>query len=282
MRVTFWGCRGSIATAGEAFRRFGGHTTCLEIEHDGERIIIDGGTGVRALGDRLAREAAVFGRGVNATFLFTHLHWDHVQGMPFFAPLFAPSAEIDLYGPPDDDGEASLEDVLRAQMTPPTFPVGLDQTASTKRFHRLDSGRTLTHGPFTIQCRALQHPQGSLGYRIEAGGRSLCFATDLEHPDDGSLDEALLDLARGVDVLIHDAQYTEAEYRGATGPSRRGWGHSTYVEATRVAKAVGAERLLLTHHDPAHGDDTVLAIEREAQRLFRRAKAAREARPLRV
>lgn len=284
MRVTFWGVRGSIATSGLSFARFGGNTTCVEVEHEGERLILDAGTGLRALGQKLAHEARLFGRAVQATMLFTHLHWDHVQGFPFFGPGFVPATRMRLYGPLDDDGKSTLQDVLTRQMQPPTFPVTLDAMAADKQFHTIKDGDELMLDGFQVRIRRLCHPQGSLGFRIEAGGRSMCFATDTEHPSDGSVDEALLDLARDVDLLIYDAQYTEAEYEGrdGTGPSRRGWGHSTYVAATRVARATGAKRLVLTHHDPGHDDAMMERIESEARALFPACRAARETMPIAV
>jgi phosphoribosyl 1,2-cyclic phosphodiesterase len=284
MRVTFWGVRGSIATSGLAFARFGGNTTCVEIEHDGDRLIIDAGTGLRALGAKLAHEARVFARPVEATMLFTHLHWDHVQGFPFFGPAFAPDTRLRLHGPIDNDMKSTLFDVLDRQMRPPSFPVTLDAMCADKSFHTIHSGDELALDSFSVRTRALSHPQGSLGYRIEAGGRSLCFATDTEHPSDGSIDDALLDLARDVDLLIYDAQYTEAEYEGrdGSGQCRRGWGHSTYVAAARVARATGAKRLVLTHHDPGHDDATMEKIEREARALFPACRAAREMMPMAV
>lgn len=284
MRITFWGVRGSIATSGLQFSRFGGNTTCLEIEADGQRLIIDAGTGIRGLGQKVAQEARVLGRRVSAAMLFTHLHWDHIQGFPFFGPAFDPTTELYLHGPVDDDGHSTLEEVLRRQMCPPTFPVTLDQMPAEKHFTTIGSGDEMLLNGFFVRTRALCHPQGSLGYRVEAGGRSMCFATDTEHPPDGSIDEALLDLGRDVDVLIYDAQYTEAEYdgRNGTGPSRRGWGHSTYVAAARVARAVGAKRLMLTHHDPTHDDTTMENIEREARSLFPACRAARESMPIAI
>jgi phosphoribosyl 1,2-cyclic phosphodiesterase len=278
MKITFWGVRGSIATAGQQFARAGGHTTCVEIEADGERIVIDAGTGIRGLGNKLAAEARVLGRYVDATILFTHLHWDHIQGFPFFSPAFGPCNRLDLFGPAD--GGVSLEDAMREQMRPPMFPITLDDMAATKSFHTIGDDTVLQLGGFTVRARALCHPQGSLGYRIERAGRSLCFATDTEHPDDGSVDERLLDLARGVDALIHDAQFTEDEYEGRIGPPRRGWGHSTYVAAAQAAQAAGAKSLFLTHHDPGHDDDMVDAIERSARSLFTPCRAARETQPV--
>lgn len=280
MQLTFWGVRGSIATGGPQFMRVGGNTTCLEVQHGSDRLILDAGTGLRGLGDKLMREARTLGRAVQANLLFSHLHWDHIQGFPFFAPAFVPTSEIQLFGPRGEDGVTSLESALSRQMSPPSFPVSLQAMASRKRFSTIADGDGLELGAFTVRTRGLCHPQGVLGFRIEAGGKSLCFATDTEHRADGEVDEALMELARDVDLLVYDAQYTPAEYRGenGTGPSREGWGHSTYEAAAMIAKACGARKLALFHHDPTHDDDMVEAIEAEARRLFPGAFAAREQR----
>ncbi|MBM4376439.1 MAG: MBL fold metallo-hydrolase [Deltaproteobacteria bacterium] len=282
MKVTFWGVRGSIATSGPEFAGVGGNTTCVEVEAEGERLIIDAGTGLRALGSKLATEARLLGRPVKATLLFSHLHWDHIQGFPFFGPAFAPTTELDLHG--SSEGEVTLEEALRRQMQPPLFPVRLEDMAAKKRFHSIDDGSTFEVGGFRIRTRALEHPQGTLGYRIEHGHRAFCFATDTEHPRDGSVDEALVDLARDVDLFVCDGQYTEAEYEGGdgSGPPRRGWGHMTYVAATRAARAAHARRLVLTHHDPAHDDAMIGRIERDAESHFAGTRAARECRPFTV
>lgn len=282
MKITFWGVRGSIATSGPEFAGVGGNTTCLEVEADGERLIIDAGTGLRGLGAKLSTEARLFCRPVQATLLFTHLHWDHIQGFPFFGPAFAPTTSLELYGP--SDGSVTLEEALRRQMQPPLFPVRLEDMPASKHFSSISDGSAFEIGGFRVRTRALEHPQGTLGYRIEHGRRSLCFATDTEHPRDGSIDEALLDLARDVDVFVCDGQYTEAEYEGrdGAGPPRRGWGHMTYVAATRAAKAARVGRLVLTHHDPGHDDSMIERIERDAERLFAGTRAARECRPLAV
>ena len=153
--------------------------------------------------------------------------------------------------------------------------------ASHKTFHTLTSGDVLARRGFEVKTRALVHPQGSLGYRIEAGGKSFCFATDVEHRADG-IDEAILELARDVDLLVYDAQYTVPEYEGVGGPSRKGWGHSTYVAATEIARASGAKALGLIHHDPTHGDAVVEAIEHEARALFPATFAAREGTTIRL
>jgi phosphoribosyl 1,2-cyclic phosphodiesterase len=279
MQITFWGVRGSIATAGPEVARFGGNTTCIEVRAGADRIVFDAGTGLRALGDKLNEEASVLGRAPRATFFFTHLHWDHIQGFPFFAPAFRPDVELELYGPigaPDERSEAlGIQDALERQMRPPSFPVPLAAMASKKVFRTVKAGDVHQIGGFTIRALALDHPQGVLGYRVEAGGRSMCFATDTELGK-GDTDDALIQLARGVDLLVCDAQYTEAEYAGKNGPCRRGWGHSTYVAASKVAKAADAARLALFHHDPSHDDAMVEAMEADAQTIFPSAFAARE------
>lgn len=284
MQLTFWGVRGSIATGGPQFMRVGGNTTCLEVQHGNERLILDAGTGVRALGDKLMRESRALGRKVDARFLFSHLHWDHIQGFPFFAPAFVPTSKIQLFGPRGEDGVTSLKAALAQQMSPPSFPVSLEAMASSKHFSTIDDKDELQLGPFSVHMRRLCHPQGVLGFRIEAGGKSLCFATDTEHAEGGELDESLLELARNADLLVYDAQYTPAEYRGenGTGPCRRGWGHSTYEAAAMIAKAAGAKRLALFHHDPTHDDDMVEAIEAESKRLFAASFAAREQMTVRL
>jgi phosphoribosyl 1,2-cyclic phosphodiesterase len=275
MQVTFHGVRGSIATSGPRFAGVGGNTTCIEVRHGGERLILDGGTGLRGLGDQLLGEARAAGGRVKATLLFTHLHWDHIQGFPFFAPAFVPGTELTLLGPVEEGGAATLEDALAKQMTPPCFPVPLAAMAAEKRFGVVAPGEVLALGPFTVHVRRLHHPQGVLGYRIEAGGKAVCFATDTEVTPD-QIDLELLELARGADLLIHDAQYTEAQYAGQDGPCRRGWGHSTYVTACRVAEVAGARRLALFHHDPGHDDARVAAIEADARTRFEAAFAAKE------
>ena len=276
MQVTFWGVRGSIATAGPQFARFGGNTTCLEVFADGHRLILDAGTGLRALGQKMMAEANQLGSNVRAQFLFSHLHWDHIQGFPFFAPAFLPSSEIILRGPVDESGENTLQDALARQMQPPSFPVPLSAMAAAKEFQTLSCGDELEVSPFLIKTKRLNHPNGVLGYRIEANGRSICFATDTEQSSKEEIDPGILELARGVDLLIYDAQYTEAEYQGESGPCRKGWGHSTYLAATLVAKAAGAKKLALFHHDPAHDDEMISMMERDAANLFPACFAARE------
>lgn len=265
MQVKFWGVRGSIAVSGAGFARTGGNTTCVEVSHGEHRLILDGGTGLRALG------AAHGFRPMRATLLFTHLHWDHIQGVPFFTPAFHPDSALTLLGP--SRAGAGLRDTLALQMRPPTFPVTLDRLVGVQRVAEV-APRTFEVGPFRVTPLEQAHPDGVLVYRIEAGGKALVFATDVEHG--GQFDRAFLDLAEGADLLVHDAQYTHAEYVGLGGPPRRGWGHTTWEDATRLAQTAAVERLALFHHDPTRLDGAVDQIEARAAQVFGGAFAARE------
>lgn len=266
MDIRFWGVRGSIAVSGPQYAATGGATPCVEVVHDGVRLILDGGTGLRALGDSLGW--APF----EATLLFTHVHWDHIQGVSFFMPAFNPAVKLQFMGTRRDSG--SLRDALDTQMRPPTFPITLDMMRAQLSFREIEREEPFNVGPFRVTPRDLNHPDGVLAYRIEAGGRAIVFATDVEHGD--VLDERLIRLADGADLLIHDAQYTLAEYEGRSGPPRRGWGHSRWTDAVAVGQRAQVGRLALYHHDPGRDDAGVDAIEREARALYAPSFAARE------
>ncbi len=255
LKVTLWGTRGSYGVSGAGFVRHGGATTCVEVEaHGAPPVIVDGGTGVAALGRSKAaalREAIVYQ---------THMHWDHVQGYPFFAPLFDPLSSLTFRAVPRDG--RSLGDVLDEQMTQPTFPIGLNQLPARLRFEDLDLKGEERHGALEVGWTELCHPSGSTGYRFEAHGASLVFTGDVEVRQ-GCM-ERLIDFSRGADVLVMDAQYFPEEY----GP-RVGFGHSTPLDAVEVALRAGVGRLIMTHHDPTHDDerlDAKLALAREAAR----------------
>jgi phosphoribosyl 1,2-cyclic phosphodiesterase len=274
MEIRFWGVRGSVATSGAEMARIGGNTSCVELTSQGHRVILDAGTGIRGLGEAMLREDGA----PNALMLWSHLHWDHVQGFPFFAPAWHPAARLELRGPGPEGGRA-LREVLAAQMQPPTFPVPLAAMRGGLTFGDVLPGAAFEHGPFRITPFALPHPQGCLGYRLDADGRSFVYATDVEL----SLQTLSADVARhleGVDAMALDAQYTEDEYAGRQGAPRRGWGHSTNVDAARVAAACSVRRLLLFHHDPAHNDELVEAMAEEARNHFEASEPAREGKRL--
>lgn len=269
-RIVFWGVRGSIPSPGPATVEVGGNTSCLEVRCGDELLILDGGTGLRLLGNVLTKE-----QPLQARLFFSHVHWDHIQGFPFFAPAFVQGNTIELYGATNVTG--TLEETLAGQMNFPNFPVRLERMGAKMTFHDIDDGHRLTfaEGALTVHAAKLNHPQGVLAYRVEYGDRAMVYATDTEHYD--KLDEKLVALARDADVLIYDAQYTPEEYAGKIdGLPKIGWGHSTMIEGVKVAKAAGAKRLILFHHDPQQDDEAIRDKERRAQELFPAAEAARE------
>ncbi len=256
MLVRFWGTRGSIATPGGATLRYGGNTSCVEITSDsGELILIDAGTGAHALGRALMEQ----GRGASGHILISHTHWDHIQGLPFFAPLFVPDNEWHIYGP-RGLGQ-SLREILAAQMDYAYFPVTLNAFAAHVQYHEVVEG-SFSIEDVRIATQYLNHPALTVGYRVEADGASVVYASDHEphslHAGEGHAEEAEGgDIAhagflRDADLVIHDAQYTADEY-----PSKLGWGHSTVEYAVDVALAANARRLALYHHDPERNDASV-------------------------
>jgi phosphoribosyl 1,2-cyclic phosphodiesterase len=263
--IRFWGVRGSVPSPGPATAGVGGNTSCVEIRAGDQVIVLDAGTGLRGLGDRLLAERG--GAPVRASILFSHVHWDHIQGFPFFAPVFCSGTELDLHGAPEN---GSLEQALTHQMTGPTFPVRFADVPSDVRCHALPSSGPFAVGDVEVTAARLHHPNGVFAYRLEFGGRSIVYATDTEHYPD-RIDRDLVALAAGADVLIYDAMYTPEQYE-----SRRGWGHSTWVEGVRVGRAAGVGQLVLFHHDPIHDDAEVAAIERAAAEELSGTIAARE------
>ncbi len=272
MRVRFWGTRGSIATPGPGTNRFGGNTSCVQLTTTGgAHFIFDCGTGARALGAELVARA----RGpLSVTILLSHTHWDHIQGFPFFAPLFIPGNRITVCGP---EGSArSLREVLAGQMEFTYFPVDIAQLPATITFQELGEG-THEMGGVRILAQYLHHPAMTLGYRIEADGASvvyLCdhepFAETLSHDSDSTHDHASMAhegdrrharFMSDAGLVIHDAQYTPEEY-----PAKKNWGHSTYEYAVDLAGTARVRQLALTHHDPAHDDDFVEEVEGRARR----------------
>ncbi len=264
MEIRVWGARGSIPTPTAENLGYGGNTSCVEaILSTGESFIFDAGTGIRNLG--IAQLAALTKRSHIHLFL-THFHWDHLQGLPFFPPLYDPSKTITFHSARPIE---ELKEILRAQMVSPYFPIMFDKLPSTIRFEHV--GETaLDFGPARICSFPLNHPQGAHGYRVETAGASFVYATDHEHGDHAA-DAVLRRAAQNADVLFYDAQFTPGEY-----PSHRGWGHGTWLEGTCVAKDAGVKRLVLFHHDPGHNDrqiDSMLAL---AQQQFPLTMAASE------
>ena len=265
--VRFWGVRGSIPVPGPTTAAVGGNTTCVEVRAGSEIVIFDAGSGIRKLGNALMKE-----QPVKAWMFFTHVHWDHIQGFPFFLPAFASGNHFDLYGAKKISN--TLPDTLSGQMNYPNFPVSLGEMGSAMKFHDLQEGETVNCGEAKVSNARLQHPGGVYAYRVDHDGHALVFATDTEHKDQP--DEKLVALARDADILIYDAMYTPEEYRGERGRPKTGWGHSTWEEGIKVARAANVERLVLFHHDPDHDDAAVKAIEANAQAAFPNSMAAHE------
>lgn len=260
MKITTWGTRGSLPTAGTRYVRHGGATTCIEVVLEGAspetptRIIIDCGSGLADLGRRHFAEIK------DALFLQTHLHWDHIQGFPFFGPFFKPGARFQFMAAPRDG--ASLEHSLRSQMKAPNFPVGIDLMPSDLRFEDIERKGELQLGELRLSWAEMCHPSdGSTAWRLDYRGASFVFTGDCEVELGGR--KELIDLAQGVDLLVMDAQYFEDEYAQKTG-----WGHSTPGHALSVAREAGVKRLLLTHHDPSHDDER---LDQKAEWARRRA-----------
>lgn len=279
MRVNFYGVRGSIATAGEPTRRYGGNTPCVAVEVAGQQLIFDAGTGIRALGLDLARASGVGRTHVNL--FFSHLHWDHIQGFPFFSPAYVPGNRVDIWHVRADEHAPTARAVLSEQMQAPTFPVGLDMMRGELCFHELEPHEVVRVGAARLRSAAVDHPNGCVAWRVEHEGAAIVYATDLEHEPD-AVPDSLVELARGADLLIYDAMYTPEEYAGLAGPSRRGWGHSTFESGAAVAEAAGVRQLCLFHHDPAHDDGFMDALGARARRRFANTSVAVEGMMLEI
>ncbi len=242
--VRFWGVRGTVPCPGAATLRYGGNTACIEVMCGRQRLIFDAGTGLREFGASLAGQT-----GLRAHVFLTHTHIDHINGFPFFRPAYSPGNSFELWAGHLTAREGGLQGVLATLMKAPIFPVPLDIMHACIAFHDFQAGATLEPFPnVVLRTAALNHPQGATAYRIEFGGKSICYVTDTEHRE-GELDQRILALIKGSQIVIYDATYTEAEY-----PRHRGWGHSTWNEGVRLCEAAGADRLVAFHHDPDHDD----------------------------
>lgn len=259
-QIKFWGVRGSIPCPGKETVRYGGNTSCVEMQVGKERLIFDGGTGLRLLGQSMLTEMPI-----EAHLFFTHTHWDHIQGFPFFTPAFKRDNIFHIYGIPAPNG-ATIKQRLHDQMLHPNFPVPLQIMQGGLQFYDLEMGEVIEIGDVRIETGRLNHPGEAVGYRVSWRNFSVAFITDTEHFPH-HLDQEVLQLARQADVLIIDSTYTDAEYYD-TDNSKVGWGHSTWQEAVKVAKAAQVKQLVLFHHDPAHIDQQLDAIAQEAALEF--------------
>lgn len=266
--VTFWGVRGSIASPGSGTVRYGGNTPCVEMRVGNDRLIFDGGTGIRVLGQSLLSQMPL-----DAHMFFTHSHWDHIQGFPFFVPAFAKGNRFNIYGAIAPNG-STMEQRLNDQMLHPNFPVPLQIMGADLKFNDIAIGEMVQINDVRVENALLNHPGQAVGYRVNWRGYAAAYVTDTEHYPD-RLDENVLALARQADLLIYDATYTDEEYYSERS-SKVGWGHSTWQEAVKIAKAANVKTLVIFHHDPLHSDDFLDQIGEDVAAAFPNSLMARE------
>ena len=266
MLVRFWGVRGSTPTPQSENLRYGGNTSCVEVRINGHIYVFDCGTGFRNLGKQLAQEHN--GNAISAHIFLSHFHWDHIQGIPFFAPLYCNSGNSFVFH--SSSRTRGLQQALEEQMADPYFPVNMNEMAASRQFSNIDQGRMAFDG-CTVDTMWLNHPQGCLGFRLEHKGKVLVYATDNE-PGHAIFDKNVRKLAEGADVLIYDAQYLPEEYAAR----KQGWGHSHWREAVNVVMESGAKELILFHNDPDHSDACIDSVVTKAREYYPKVRAASE------
>jgi phosphoribosyl 1,2-cyclic phosphodiesterase len=264
VKIRIWGCRGSLASPGKDTVRYGGNTSSVEVRlSDGTLIILDAGTGIRQLGQHIARSEPV--RKINL--FLTHLHLDHIEGLGFFSALWNPDVELHVWGPPSP--LRSLQDRIATLMSPPLFPVHLSDVPCRPTYHDVPTTDEMNIGSARVMVHPVAHRGSTVGYRIEEGGRSFAYIPDHEPALGVDLDTVEpkwvsgFDVADGVDVLFHDSQYTEEEY-----PAHREWGHSSVAHTVAFGLMSKVSNLVLFHHDPSHTDDQLEAHLERAKELW--------------
>jgi phosphoribosyl 1,2-cyclic phosphodiesterase len=266
IRLRFWGVRGGIATPGAGTLRYGGNTSCVEVWCGPHLLILDAGTGLRGLGQKLMSDA----RPMTADLLLSHTHLDHICGLPFFQPNFDPAARLRIWGG-HLPRPGYLARALAASWSPPLMPDMASVFRAAITCVDFAAGDSFTpHPGLSVRTARLNHPGQATGYRIEWGGRSVAYLTDMEHPAEG-IDPTVRALAERADLLIYDASYTDEEYA-----IRAGWGHSTWREAVRLADAAEVGKLLLFHHDSSHDDAFMDKIAGEADQVRPGTEVSRE------
>jgi len=266
MELEFWGVRGTIPVSGRGKNKYGGHTPCATlIGSSGETIIVDAGTGIRELGDKLIKERRE--RPLPLSLLLTHFHLDHIMGLPFFAPLFSAETVITFYAM---SSPRETEKYLSTLIASPFFPKDFGETKATKLFKKVEE-QSFALGRVLVSHCPLHHPQGSIAYKFQEKEKSIVFATDTENPL-GGIDERLVSFVQGASIFIYDATFTPEEYE--TG--RKGWGHSTWLEGTKIAKEAKVSDLCLSHFNPDHSDRKIDRMVSLAKKEFPQTFAARE------
>jgi phosphoribosyl 1,2-cyclic phosphodiesterase len=281
-KIKFWGVRGSIPTPGPTTVRYGGNTACVELRHEDKLFILDAGSGIRLFGVELLKKKTP----IKASIFISHMHWDHIQGIPFFTPAFIPGNMFTIYGAEEVDKE--LETIIAGQMDPTYFPVELEEMNAKIEFKRLYEGSYEIDG-IRVDTLYINHPGNALGYKFHLDDKNVVYISDNEPfagaSYSGSYDkeysediligenssEKLIDFIKGASLLIHDAQYTPEEYK-----SHVTWGHSPYDYTVNLGLQAKVNRLALFHHDPLHNDDFIDSMLEEARKLARRAKSNME------
>ncbi|MGD1849218.1 MAG: MBL fold metallo-hydrolase [Cyanophyceae cyanobacterium] len=253
--IRFWGVRGRVPCPGDETVRYGGNTPCIEMQVGEQRLVFDGGTGLRVLGQSMLREMPV-----EAHLFFTHAHWDHTQGFPFFVPAFVKGNRFHIYGAPSSNG-TTIKKRLHDQMLHPNFPVPLQVMGADLQFHDLRATETINIGDVTVENDRLHYPGEALGYRVSWKDCCVAYVTDIKNRP-GHLDEHILEIARGADVLIYDATYTCDAYEEKV-DCGGGWNYAGWQEGVKIAEAAEVDKLIIFHHEPAHTDGFLDDVSRK-------------------
>lgn len=277
-KVRFWGARGTLASIAANTLKYGGNTACIEVTCGEEQLIFDAGSGLRGLGDKMMADWARSNTKPNKNLhlFFTHCHYDHISGLPFFAPFFDSEAKVNIWSG-HLKGPDKTRTMIDRYMSPPFFPVGPEVFLAKLNYRDFDPSDTLKPiAGVTLKTLSLNHHDGCIGYRIEFDGRSICYITDTTHIE-GSPDENIIKFVKDTDLMIYDATYTDAEF-----PRFWNFGHSTWEEGVRLSKAAGVKRYCIFHHRPSRSDDALDKIEVECKQLFRKTWIGREGLTIRV
>ena len=279
-QIKFYGVRGSTPVCESGFQQFGGNTTCIYVDlltNDRSKMIavFDAGTGIRKLGKDI--EKGLLPETEFILLTFTHFHWDHIQGLPFFEPAYNSNRKIALFFPHQQMNDSDLRKIFETQMQEEYFPVPLDKMGAELKFFTAEEYRSYLNFEKKVQFdyRMHQHPGGAFSFRMESDGRSVVICTDLEHGEKVNSD--VVRFCQDADLLIHDAQFTPEDLQ-----THRGWGHSSYEQALECARQANVKQLILTHHNPDYDDVTLTQIERTCQSQFKHCKLAREGMELLV